>query len=56
MARRTLSLRREALSELTDADLHAVAGAAVPTQPAGACFEALSNKYAPTHCFCRTEV
>jgi hypothetical protein len=57
MGRRALSLRREALTELTDADLHAVAGAALPTSPAGDCVQALSRKYGgPSHCLCPTEV
>lgn len=57
---RTLSLRREALTDLSAEDLAGVAGAALPTSPVGYCVDSLLICFSAdppnSQCFCPTEV
>lgn len=59
---RTLSLKREALAELSSADLRNVAGAALPTSPINYCIDEQNSKQVCftqaagySRCFCPTE-
>lgn len=50
--KRTLTLKREALAELTTADLSAVVGGVLPTSPIGECLQKYINTIEPTRCMC----
>lgn len=47
---RTLSLKRETLTELTDEQLGLVAGAALPTTPVGPCLGGLFTHHSAVDC------
>ena len=49
---RRLTLTRETLSALTDTELHAVAGGAVPTKPIDACLN-ISYEFTCLDCITR---
>ena len=58
--KRTLSLKRDALTELSPADLHAVVGAAPPSSPVASCLDntklvCYTNEANPSYCLCPTE-
>lgn len=57
--KRSLSLKRESLTELSTEDLVAIAGAAPPTSPADYCLNSQMVCYTraagPSRCFCPTE-
>lgn len=53
--KRSLSLRRESLSDLTPGDLAAVVGAAPPTFNVGECLEKFFDTVQPTRCLCPYE-
>lgn len=57
---RTLSLTREALTELSAEDLSGVAGAALPTSPLDWCVDSMMVCFSAdppnSQCFCPTEV
>ena len=58
--KRTLSLKREALTPLSAGDLAGIAGAALPTSPVGYCVDSwlvcFSADPPNSQCFCPTEV
>ncbi len=52
MKKRTLSLKRESLTELGVSDLTAVVGGVLPTTPVKECRDELLYTWTPTRCFC----
>ncbi len=50
--KRTLTLKRESLTELTADDLAGVIGGVLPTTPLDQCLDRLMYTKRPTQCFC----
>lgn len=50
--KRSLTLKRESLTELTGDDLAAVVGGAPPTLNVGECIRKLVDTMQPTRCLC----
>ena len=50
--KRTLTLKRETLTELTDDQLTGVVGGVLPTLPLDQCLDELLHTKQPTRCLC----